>query len=143
MRLAREASHLNRNLFKTVPARRPHRKFVCVGMTVLHYPASDTDVKPTIAIVEAVGDMALDLLVFAEGSESWKIISGVRHVDEEKSEAIRLESGGWDFTDHDMRLYNARPELGMWWEDTKEGKEAIAAEEAKTAESKKKQPQPA
>lgn len=113
------------------PARRPHRRFVHVGQTVLHYPNSDTAARPAIALVEAVGEMALDLLVFREGSESWSIVSGVRHVDLDKSEAVRLESGGWDFTEGDIRLYAARPELGQWYEDTEAGKKAAADEEAR------------
>lgn len=128
MRLASEASHLSKNLG---PARRPHRRFVHVGQTVLHYPNSDTAAKPSLALVDAVGEMALDLLVFREGSESWSVVSGVRHVDLDKSEAVRLESGGWDFTEGDVRLYNARPELGQWYEDTEAGKKAVAEEEAR------------
>lgn len=103
---------------------------MCVGKTVLYYPSGNTQLHPLVAFVEKVGESGVDLLFRSNYSEYLSGVSGCRHVDDRSAnEAIRMESGGWDFTEDDVRLYLARPELGMWPEE-------LEAEKLKKAEQK-------
>lgn len=101
---------------KSAPPRvRRSYAFVYVGQPVLWYPSGNTDVEPLPAFVCKVGEMALNLAVYAEGWPRMKTVEGVRHVDErDVGEAIRMESGGWDHTDGTVRLYARAKELATW-----------------------------
>ena len=96
---------------------------MCVGKSVLYYPSGNTQLEPIPATVLAVGEYGLDLLFRPNQSEYLYEQSGVRHVDDKTAnEIIRMESGGWDFTEDDIRLYTLRPELGAWPENMDEAR---------------------
>ena len=109
---------------------RPQRKhrFVAVGMVVNWYANGDTFSKPQIAYVEEVGEMALTCRVVLDDTAYLARREGVFHVDEQKSDVIRAESGGWEHTSLTNRLYSEFPKLGMWPEELEAAADKSKAE---------------
>ncbi len=67
-----------------------------LGEIIFWFPEGDVCMKPTAAMVTAIGMDAVDVALFQPGNERHQVRLGARHVDDKRSRAEELrEAGGW------------------------------------------------
>jgi hypothetical protein len=99
------------------PVKEPVRRFpfVCKGMNVLWHEAGNPQHPGCAATVTEVGEMGLDLSIQEPDYDRLIRKTGVRWNHEPNvSEAVRDDSGGWDFTENDLRVRAIFDDLTLW-----------------------------
>lgn len=98
---------------KSAPVRR--FPFVSVGMTVLWHSDGNPEYPGCAAIVTSVGEQGIDLAILEPDYDRIIRKTGVRWNHEPRiTTAQREDSGGWDFTEADLRLRRVFDEFGLW-----------------------------
>lgn len=83
-----------------------------VGQIVLWHTDGNRKYPPSPAVIEAIVEKGVDLVLFAEGNVKKEC---VRHVDDKTATITHFqESGGWQHTPTTNMMFRLAPEFADW-----------------------------